>query len=73
MLYAASVLAESKTMCTNKVLRAPGGLAVRPMFYAKALNQVTALYAKHHVGGNVIANLLVHEPFLQVRQKLSIY
>lgn len=64
LVYAASVLAESKSLSSNKVL--PGaseGWRSRPMFYAKALKTALALYKKHHVGGNVIANLLVHEPF----------
>ena len=73
MLFSASVLAESKNMCTNKVLAgASEGWRSRPMFYAKAIKEVTKLYAKHHVGGNVISNLLVHEPFLKkLREKAT--
>ena len=65
VLYASAVLAESKALSSNKVL--PGaseGWRSRPLFYAKALEAVLAIYKKHHVGGNVVSNLLVHEPFL---------
>jgi len=73
LVYTASVLAESKSLSSNKVL--PGaseGWRSRPMFYAKALKTAMAMYKKHHVGGNVIANLLVHEPFLvKLKEKAS--
>ena len=65
LLYAAAVCAESKSLCVNKVL--PGaseGWRSRPMFYCKSQKSVRAIYNKHHVGGNVIANMHVREPFL---------
>lgn len=73
VLYAASVLAESRTLCADKVL--PGaaeGWRSRPAFYAKAVKEVAKIYTKHHVGGNVISNMLIHEPFLvRVKQRAS--
>jgi len=73
LMYTSSVLAESKSLSSRKVL--PGaseGWRSRPMFYAKALKTVLAMYKKHHVGGNVVANMLVHEPFLvKLREKAS--
>jgi len=66
ILYASSMLAESKTMSSNKVLAgAAEGWRSRPLFYAKALKTVGRLYDKHHIGGNVVSNMLIHEPFLQ--------
>lgn len=65
LLYVASVVADSRTMSNNKVL--PGAhdnWRSRPAFYAKALKEVGKIYDKYHVGGNVIANMIVHEPFL---------
>ena len=65
VLYASAVLAESKALSSNKVL--PGaseGWRSRPLFYAKAIKSVLAIYKKHHIGGNVVSNLLVNEPFL---------
>ena len=64
-LYAASVVADSKTLSANKVL--PGASEnwrSRPGFYAKAVREVGKIYDKYHKGGNVISNMLVHEPFL---------
>lgn len=65
LLYAASLMAESRGLSSNKVLAgASEGWRSRPQFYAKAVKEVGRLYDKHHRGGNVIANMLVHEPFL---------
>jgi hypothetical protein len=65
LLYSASVLAQSSTMTKNRVLAgASEGWRSRPLFYAKAVKEVIKLYAKHHTGGNVIANMHVYEPFL---------
>ena len=65
LLYAASLLAESRTLASNRVL--PGaseGWRSRPIFYIKVIKGVLAVYRKHHIGGNVVSNMLVHEPFL---------
>lgn len=65
LLYSASVLAQSSTMTKNKVLAgASEGWRSRPLFYAKAVKEVIKLYEKYHIGGNVIANMHVYEPFL---------
>lgn len=65
MLFLANILAESRTLCTNKVLAgAAEGWRSRPLFYAKVLKEVGKLYDKHHVGNNVISNMHVGEPFL---------
>ena len=73
ILYASSILAESKALSSNKVL--PGaseGWRSRPVFYAKAVKSVMGIYNKHHVGGNVVSNLLVNEPFLvKLKEKAS--
>lgn len=73
MLYAASMMAESRSLASNKVL--PGaseGWRSRPMFYVKAIKSVLAVYKKHHVGCNVVSNMLVHEPFLlKLKQRAS--
>ena len=66
ILYASGMLAESKTLSSNKVLAgASEGWRSRPLFYAKALKNVGKIYDKCHIGGNVVSNMLVHEPFLQ--------
>ena len=74
LLYAASVVADSKSLSANKVL--PGASEnwrSRPAFYAKAIREVGRIYDKHHVGGNVISNMIVHEPFLlKLKEKASI-
>ena len=65
LLYAASIVADSKSLSANKVL--PGASEnwrSRPAFYAKAIKEVGKIYDKYHVGGNVISNMIVHEPFL---------
>ena len=65
LLYAASVLAESSTVSKNKALAGGSeGWRSRPLFYAKAIKEVLRMYNKHHVGGNVIANMFVDDPFL---------
>lgn len=73
LLYASSVVADSKTLSANKVL--PGASEnwrSRPAFYAKAVREVAKIYDKHHSGDNVISNMLVNEPFLlKLREKVS--
>lgn len=73
LLYVASILADSKGLSTNKVLAgASEGWRSRPMFYARALKEVGKLYDRHHTGGNVVANMLIHEPFLtKLKEKAS--
>jgi hypothetical protein len=65
LLYAASVVADSKALSANRVL--PGASEnwrTRFAFYAKAVNEVAKIYDKHHKCGKVVANLLINEPFL---------
>lgn len=71
VLYAAGMLAESRGLAGNKVLAgASEGWRSRPAFYAKAVREVGLIYDKSHKSGNVITNLLVHEPFLsKLKQK----
>lgn len=71
LVYAAGLLAENRGLAGNKVLAgASEGWRSRPAFYAKALREVGLIYDRTHKSGNVIANLLVHEPFLsKLKQK----
>ena len=65
LLFAASVLAESKSLSQGRVL--PGttlGWRTRPRFYAAALGKVAALYDRLHKNDSVISNLLVSSRFL---------
>ena len=65
LLYAASVVADSKALSANRVL--PGAAEnwrTRHAFYAKAVNEVGKMYDRYHKCGKVVANLLIHEPFL---------
>ena len=65
LVYAASLLAESKSLSNGKVLAgSTEGWRSRAMFYAKQIKEIGKLYEKYHVGGNVISNLHVTEPFL---------
>ena len=75
LIYAASVIAESKTLSVGKVLAASSeGWRSRPRFYASAIRKVQALYDKHHRGEHVtISNVLAHWPFLaKLREKAAI-
>ena len=73
LLYAASVVADSKSLSANRVL--PGAAEnwrSRHVFYAKAVAEVSKIYDKYHRGGNVVANFLIHEPFLaKLKEKAS--
>ena len=65
LLYAASVVADSKALSANRVL--PGAAEswrTRCAFYAKAVTEVGKIYDRYHKSGKVVANLLIHEPFL---------
>lgn len=70
LLYASSVMAESRVLSDGRVLAgAHFGWRRKPMFYMKPIRKLVALYDKFHVGGNVISNLLIDEPYLRkVRQ-----
>lgn len=71
VLYAASLLSENRGMSSNKVLAgATEGWRSRAAFYAKAVRDVGKLHDTTHKSGNIIGNLLVHEPFLsKLKQK----
>ena len=65
LLYAASLLAESRSLSTGRVL--PGiseGWRSRPSFYWRAIRAVGRLYALHHKSDRVVYNLIVNEPYL---------
>lgn len=65
VVYAAGLMAEDRGLACNKVLAgAVEGWRSRPVFYAKAVRDVGAIYDRTHKSGNIIGNLLVHEPFL---------
>lgn len=65
LVYVASVLAESKSLSGSKVLAGMNqGWRNRAMFYSKSIKEVGKIYDKYHVGGNVISNMHVTEPFL---------
>ena len=68
---AAGLMAENRGLAGNKVLAgATDGWRSRPAFYAKALRDVGLIYDRTHKSGNVIGNLLTHEPFLsKLKQK----
>lgn len=64
LLYATSIVAESKGMSLHRVLAgASQGWRSRPAFYAKGLKEVGRYYDKYHKGGSIVSNMLVHEPF----------
>lgn len=73
VVYVASLLAESKTLSGNKVLAAMNeGWRNRSLFYSKSIKEIGKLYDKSHVGGNVISNMHVVEPFLdKLKSKAS--
>ena len=65
LLFAASVVADSKALSANRVL--PGASEnwrTRHAWYAKAVTEVGKIYDRYHKCGKVVANLLIHEPFL---------
>lgn len=66
LLYAASLLADSATLSTGRIL--PGlseGWRSRPMFYTRALREVGKLYAAKHVAkDSIICGTYMDEPFL---------
>lgn len=65
LVYVASVLAESKSLSGSKVLAGMNeGWRNRSMFYSRSIKEIGKIYDKHHVGGNVISNMHVSEPFL---------
>jgi hypothetical protein len=65
LLYVASVLAESKSLSGSKVLAGMNqGWRNRAMFYSRSIKEIGKIYDKHHIGGNVISNMHVTEPFL---------
>jgi hypothetical protein len=66
LVYAASLLAESKSLSTGKVLAGSAeGWRRRVLFYAKPLKDIGKIYDRVHTGGNVISNLYVSEAFLE--------
>ena len=66
LLYAASILAESRSLSEGKVLAgAHDAWRGRPVFYMHAIRTVGEIYDKHHKGGNVVSNLHIDEPFLR--------
>jgi hypothetical protein len=68
LLYAASIVADSKTLASNKVLPgASDGWRTRAPFYAKALRELSRLYIKLHPEpvSHVVSNLVSHEILLQ--------
>ena len=66
LLYAASLLADAKTLSTGRIL--PGlseGWRSRPMFYSRALREAGKLYAsKHSSKGSIICSTHTYERFL---------
>jgi hypothetical protein len=73
LVYVASVLAESKSLSGSKVLAGMNeGWRNRSMFYSRSIKEIGKIYDKHHVGGNVISNMHVTEPFLdKLRSKAA--
>lgn len=71
LIYAAGLMAENRVLVGNRVLAAASeGWRSRPAFYAKALRDVGFIYDRTHKSGNLIGNLLIHEPFLsKLKQK----
>ena len=66
LLYAASQLAESRTLSADRVLPATrDGWRSRPHFYAMAIRKIKALYPKYYRSGHIISNALVDEAFLR--------
>lgn len=66
LVYVASVLAESKSLSDSRVLAGMNeGWRNRSMFYSRSIKEIGKLYDKHHIGGNVISNMHVMEPFLE--------
>ena len=66
LLYAASLLAESRATAANKVL--PGASPnwrSRPAFYLRSIRCISRLYDRSHRNKTVIYNLLLHQPFLE--------
>jgi hypothetical protein len=73
LLYATSVVAESRGMSMNRVLAgASPGWRSRPAFYAKGLKEVGKIHDKYHKGDTIVSNMLVHDRFLaKLKQKAS--
>jgi hypothetical protein len=73
VVFASSVLAESRALSASRVLPAAAeGWRTRPLFYLRVVKSVLATYKKFHKGVNVVSNLLIHEPFLaRVRERAS--
>lgn len=73
LLYATSVVAESRGMSVNRVLAgASPGWRSRPAFYAKGLKEVGKIYDRCHKGDAIVSNMLVHSSFLaKLKQKAS--
>lgn len=65
LVYVASLLAESRNLSSGKLLAGFNeGWRGRAMFYSRSIKEIMKIYERHHVGGNVISNLHVFEPFL---------
>ena len=65
LIYAASIVAESRTLSAGKVL--PGASArwrSRPMFYARALKHVIRIYDARHKNGELVYNAMPPGRFL---------
>lgn len=73
LLYATSIVAESRSMSANRVLAgASPGWRSRPAFYAKGLKEVGKIYDRCHKSNVIVSNLLVHSSFLtNLKQKAS--
>lgn len=73
LVYAASLLAESKSLSSGKVLAGSvEGWRRRALFYAKPLKEIGKLYDRTHKGQSVISNMHVSEAFLErVRVKAT--
>ena len=73
VVYAASLLADSKSLSGRKVLAGSAeGWRSKHALYAKQVQDVGKLYDRYHIGTNIISNFHVTEPFIQkLRSKAS--
>lgn len=73
LLYATSVVAESRSMSANRVLAGVSpGWRSRPAFYARSLGEVGKIYDRCHKSNAIVSNMLAHSNFLaKLKQKAS--
>lgn len=65
LVYAAAIIAESRTLSTGKVLPAAvENWRSRARFYAAAVRAVEQIYDRHHRNDAIVSNTLGHWPFL---------